>query len=155
MNKFEIVWTAPEYEHRPKSPGWYWTSILVAVIILGIAVWQQNYIFAVFVIMAEMLIIVWGNREPRMIDFKINERGLYVGSSFYPYAHITSFSYTDHDHTEWADVIFYFEKRLQGEVKFHFPKNRLNELQGDLLNMAPLVVHEESLLDTFERFFGF
>lgn len=156
MNKFEITWSAPEFEHRPKDTGWYWISIIVAVILVAIAIWQRNFLFAIFITMAEVLVIVWGDKEPATYDFKINEKGLTIGKNlFYPHSHITSFSYTDRDHTEWADVVFYLDKRLQQQVKVHFPKNRLKELQGDLTNIVPLVIHEDSFLENLERFLGF
>ena len=156
MNPFEIIWSAPEFEHRPKTNGWYWTSIILAVLLLAFAIWQRNFLFALFIIVAEILVIIWGDREPATVNFKIDHKGVYIGERhFYPHAHILSFSYIDRDHTEWADVVFHLHKRFQPTLKVHFPKGRLKELQGDLTDMVPLVVHEESTLDLIERLLGF
>ena len=63
----EIQWHAPEFEYRAKTMSWYWLSILLAVVILALAVWQKNFLFGIFVIVAEILILVWANREPRTL----------------------------------------------------------------------------------------
>jgi len=36
MAKFEILWEAPEYEHREKGVSWYWITIIVAAIMIAI-----------------------------------------------------------------------------------------------------------------------
>ena len=76
MEKIVIEWKAPEFEYREKDVSWYWLSIIAAVVILGAAVWQKNFLFAVFVVIAEILMLVWAGRKPREITFSLNEKGL-------------------------------------------------------------------------------
>lgn len=64
MTSFEIKWQAPEYEYREKTVSWYWISIVVAALVIAFSVWQKNFLFGFFIVIAEMLFIVWGNRTP-------------------------------------------------------------------------------------------
>jgi|SRR3989344_6544 len=155
MDKFEVIWQAPEFEYRAKETGWYWKSVFIAVAILAVAVWQRNFLFGFFVVVAEMLLIVWGERQPRQIDFKINEVGLRVGeNTFYPYPQLEYFSVIPRE-GEWNEIGFHRKGRLQPLLKVQVPKNKTGELQEKLELILTHVEHEESLIDTFERFMGF
>ncbi len=81
MEELKIEWQAPEFEYREKDISWYWLSIIVAVLILSVSVWQKNFLFAAFVVMAEMLILVWAGRKPREISFSLDEKGLTISGN--------------------------------------------------------------------------
>src|ERR1700739_3361867 len=80
MASFEITWQAREYDYPEKSVSWYWISIIISVLILGLAVWQKNFLFGFFIVVAEVLILSWANRTPPLIDFKLDEKGLLIGT---------------------------------------------------------------------------
>lgn len=156
MPPLEIKWQAPEFEYRPKSVSWYWISIIVAVIVLGVAVWQKNFLFGFFIVAAEILIITWANREPRLVGFTLSESGLSIGGQkFYAYAEMESFSSDDESGDEWPNLFLQFHKRLKPAIKIKTPKNRLAEIKKALASVLPQVRHEHSLLDTLEEFIGF
>ena len=151
-----MKWTAPEYEHRRKDVSWYWISIGVAVVILAAAIWQKNFLFAVFVILAEILIIVWADREPRTIEFKVSHHGLLIDErKLYPFSHIDSFSFSHQDHTDYAEIIFHLHQRIQPRLRVHIPKERTVELQNTLTPIVPMVDHEEHLIDLIEKYIWF
>ncbi len=156
MAPFELRWQAPEYEFRPKGISWYWISIIVAVIVLGLAVWQKNFLFGFFVVIAEILILAWANREPPSVLFILNEKGLSVGSrKSYAYAEMESWSINDFGETEWPSLFFQFHKHLKPALKIKIPKNRVAEVKKTLKDLLPEVEHEHSMLDTLEEFIGF
>ena len=76
MEPLAIKWEAPEFELREKGVGWYWTTIIIAVLMLGAAVWQGNFLFAVLVVIGEILVLVWSGKEPPMVTFRITDKGL-------------------------------------------------------------------------------
>ena len=67
MASFEITWEAPEFEYRPKSVSWYWISIIIAAAIIAFAIWERNFLFGIFIVIAEILFIAWGNETPATI----------------------------------------------------------------------------------------
>src|SRR3990167_8463140 len=62
MADFELSWEAPEFEFREKTVSWYWVTIIGAVLILALAVWQRNFLFGVFILMAEALIFEFNKK---------------------------------------------------------------------------------------------
>ena len=156
MQKFEIAWQAPEFEYYEKDVSWYWLSVIVAVIVLSIAVWQKNFLFAAFIVFAEILILVWAGQKPKTVEFKINEQGLTIGGrKFYPYAEIVGFSADENGADEWPEIIFRFQRRLQPTLKVKAPKNRFGEIEKALAPLVKKIEFEESFLETLERFLGF
>lgn len=156
MAAFELKWQAPEFEYRHKTVSWYWISIIVSVIILGVAVWQKNFLFAFFIVVAEILVLAWANREPQLIDFALSDKGLAIGAQkFYAFAEMESFSVDDFGGTEWPSIFFQFHKRLKPALKIRIPKDRLAEAQKALKSSLTQTEHEHSMLDTLEEFIGF
>ena len=81
MAKFETTWEAPEFEYREKEVSWYWISIIAAALIIAFSVWQKDFLFGFFIVIAEMLFIVWGNKAPRTLTFTLTDTELNIGDT--------------------------------------------------------------------------
>lgn len=150
-----LKWQAPEFDYREKDVSWYWMSIIVAVIILGFAVWQKNFPFGFFVVLAEILILVWANTEPPTVNFELGERGLAVGEhTFHSYAELASFSVDDETSEEWSHLFFQF-KRPKPKLKIKVQKGLVNDVRQTLKGLLSEVKHEHSLIDAIEEIIGF
>ena len=146
-----IQWRAPEFEYRAKTMGWYWLSILLAVLILAVAVWQKNFLFGIFVVIAEILILVWANREPRMIEFALTEHGIQIGGSKTElYAEIESFSLAPNP-GEWAALTLRFKRRLRPVLHALLPSARLAEIETKLQSFLKQQDYQESFLEILEK----
>jgi len=155
MAAFEIKWQAPEFEYRPKGVSWYWTSIIVSIIILTIAVWQKDFLFGFFIVVAETLVLVWSTREPRMVDFSLTDNGLWVGQgNVRTYAEMESFS-IESEEVDWPNLIIQFRKRLKTPLKIKVPRRQKAEIQKVLKTVLPEVDYETPLLDNLQEFIGF
>ncbi len=156
MANFEIKWQAPEFEYHHKDVSWYWISIIIAVVILALAVWQKNFLFGFFVILAEILVLTWANREPALVHFTITEKGLSLGDhKFYALADIESFSIDAREELEWPNLFFEFHRRWRPLLKIKIPKSQAAEIEKRLKTILQQTEHEQSLLDTLEEFIGF
>ncbi len=151
-----INWSAPEYEYRPKSVSWFWLTIIVAVLILALAVWQKNFLFGFFVVVAEVLLLVWGNREPREVHFSVSGKGLTVdGKKFYAWSEIENWSADEPGELEHGDIVLNFKGRLRPNVRILVPKEKFAETRGAFAEKLPEVEREESVIDSLERFLRF
>ncbi len=156
MSPFELKWQAPEFEYREKGISWYWISIIVAALLIGVSVWQKNFLFGFFVVAAEILVLAWANQKPPVVAFTLNERGVSIGAhKFHAYAEMESFSVDEMTEQEWPDLYFQFRKRLRPLLRVRVPHEKMAEVQKTLVAFLPQVKHERSLLDTFEEFVGF
>ena len=154
----ELAWQAPEFEHRPKTVVWYWATIGIAVLLLAGAVWQRNWIFAVFIILAELMMLVWGSHEPRMVPFSLNERGLTIGGSkFYPFTDIRSWSADTQGYfdPEWPEVILHFNDHFRLSLKIKSPLALLPEVERQFRAHAKEEPFEPSFVDLIEKLLGF
>lgn len=149
-----ITWRAPEFEHRPKDLPWFWASIAVAAILVGFAMWQKNFPFGFFIIVAEILVMVWGGREPRTIAFALGEKGLTIdGEKFYAVGDIENFS-VDETGTTPALVVR-LRRKFQPLMRVLVPGERLPEVTQALESMVAKIEYEPTLTDIVERFLGF
>ena len=152
----EITWEGPEFEYRPKDISWYWISIIVAVICIGFAAWQKNFLFGLFVLVAEILILTWGNQEPKMFNFRLTEKGLFVGDKkFYPYQDMEAFSCHGKDGSDLENIVFKFNKHLRRPLRITFLKKSSEEIQSLLAKNVKEINYEPSLIDSIEEFIRF
>jgi len=155
MPKFEIAWDAPEFEYREKDVSWYWISIIIAAAIIAFAVWFRNFLFGFFMVVAEILLIVWGNRMPRRVDFFVNDTGISLDESkFYGFKEFESWSAETLDDA-WSEVFFNFRSRVKPALKVLVPAEKIAELRANLKTILKEVEHQASLLDSIEKFLRF
>jgi hypothetical protein len=154
----ELAWQAPEFEHRPKTSTWYWVSIIVSILLLALAIWQRNFIFAVFVVIAELMLIIWGASEPRMIAFSLNQRGLTIGGAkFYPFSDIKSWSADSEGFfdPEWPDITLHLVHHFHTGLKVKVPRAMFLDVEKALRAHAREVPFEPSMIDVIEKLLGF
>lgn len=155
MPKFEIAWDAPEFEYREKDVSWYWVSIIVAAAIIAFAVWFRNFLFGFFMVVAEILLIVWGNRAPRRVAFSVSDEGVAIDNrKFYEFKEFESWS-ADIVNPDWHEMFFNFRSRIKPPLKILVPTDELTELRAALKTILKEVEHESSLLDSIEKFLRF
>jgi hypothetical protein len=155
MAKFELIWDAPEFEYHEKGVSWYWISIIVAACIVAFAVWFQNFLFGFFIVIAEILFIVWGNRAPQAIHFAMDENGIGIGDrKFHDFKEFESWS-AETATGDLAEIFFYFRSRVRPALKVLMPQEKLDELRADLKTILKEVEHQPSLLDAIEKILRF
>jgi len=84
-------WRHPDFAPYPKDRKWYMISIILLLVSVAWSFWQQNYLFGVFLIMFYMVVLLYENRPPEMIDCVITPIGVKIGSKFYYWRQIDHF----------------------------------------------------------------
>lgn len=93
-----ISWKAYEYIHEPKSADWYWALAVIGLAIAGASVIFGNYIFGVLVIVGVISLAVHAHHhEPKLVSFMLNEKGVKIDHTFYPYKTLESFDIETHE----------------------------------------------------------
>ncbi len=151
MAKFEITWEGPEFEHREKGSSWYWLSIIVAAAVVAFSVWEKNFLFGLFIIVAEILFLVWGNRTPRMVGFTITESGLEIEKQkLHLWKDVDTIS-VDSGEFGLAELVLIFRAKFKTPLKILFPEGRLTDLRNNLNGIVREVPYEATLLDSIEK----
>lgn len=146
----EIRWRSPEFRYYKKGLSWYWLTVITALILLVAAVWSSNFLFAFFIIIAELLIIFWGRQKPLEIEFKLDERGLAVGDKkFYPYEAFSGFAIVD------EELIFRQKHRLSAHIKAFAEPADLGRIASFLTSRLPEFEYQKSLLEHIAKIIRF
>src|SRR3989338_698485 len=117
-----LIWDAPEYEYYEKTTDWYWWVGLIAVILLGIGVWQKSFLFAVLVLLSWFTIALYAVRKPQLITCAIAERGLVVGTKLYLWQDIKSF-WIFYNPPSHRDLSIASKKQLSPSLRIHLGDN--------------------------------
>ncbi|RJP45634.1 hypothetical protein C4587_00585 [Candidatus Parcubacteria bacterium] len=151
----ELEWQAPEFEYREKNVAWYWISIIIAAVVLGAAVWQGNFLFGFFVVLAEILVLVWASREPRTVRFALTDKGIGIDKqAVRPYDQISHFTVSEGG-PEWMLLKVSFRRRVRPDVAVRVPRDKIEDIVKLLASFAPQREAEDSLLDALEQWSRF
>lgn len=153
----EIKWSAPEYHYYPKDVGWYWFVIIAAMAVVVLALWQRNFLFAVFSVIASILILSWGRRPPRQIDFTLSEKGLDIeGKKFYPFENLAGFAIIQNpDNAELSELILQTKNRVGTWVRVIIANQRAEDIKKLLLKFIPEIEYTESMTEHIGRILRF
>ncbi|MDE2019198.1 MAG: hypothetical protein KGJ13_02495 [Patescibacteria group bacterium] len=155
MASFSISWSAPEFEYRDKDVAWYWISIIAASCIIAFAVWQRDFLFGFFIVIAEILFVAWGDRFPRPVSFTLTERELSIeDKKSYPMSQLESWSAEPLD-DEWTELLFNFKAKLKTPLKMLVPAHLVEDIRKNLKTVLREVEHQPTLLDALEKLIRF
>jgi len=157
MASSQITWQAPEFEYRPKDSSWYWMTIIVMAIFVGAAVWQKNFIFGFFLVLAEILILAWGMRKPHLVDFSLNKDHFVIGEGhrILNIKDIAGFSLEPTEDSDWVELKFASPHKFRSTLKVLAPATKMDIIRETLGSLLPETEPEHSLLDDLQRFIGF
>lgn len=148
----EIRFRDLEYRHKPKSVDWFWGLGLLAIFSIGLSIFFGNLLFGILILMGAASIGIFAVREPREIEYVINERGILIGDAFHPYSELESF-YIDHQqHTTKLILVSkrFFTSYIVIDIDAHNPE----AIQNALTLKLPEVEHHEPLLHAIAERLG-
>jgi hypothetical protein len=88
----EFVWESPEYERNERGPKWYIAMTVIAVTLVGYAIWTANFLFAFIILLAAIILVLAGNELPEKILIQIGHNGIVWNGEFIPYEKIHNFA---------------------------------------------------------------
>lgn len=153
-----LKWEAPEFNYVEKEPVWFLSAGLFATVFLIFAIWQQNLLFAIFIVIASALIFFWAKKKPEIIVFTMNSEGLSLGANkFYLWRSFEYFSvYKSHQpHDNLAEIIIRRNERVNPFIKLHIPVDALNEIHEFISRYLKEEEYTESYTDAIERIIKF
>ena len=156
-----ISWEAPEFVHSPKDASWYFAGSALAVLFALIAVWQGNFLFVVFILVAWVVVIAFAEQKPVMWHFTLNEKGLEFreasGASpvkFYAYRDLAGFDMHEID-TEYDELWLRVQGRFVPYIRMRIPRTRKEEVVQFLSEIIRRQEYQESLADSLAKMIRF
>ena len=90
MNRV-IKWRAYEYAQKKRTPDWYFAFAIIIVALVVTSFIYKNILFAIFIILGTLTLLMYTARKPKLTHFEIQEKGILIENTFYPYEKLKSF----------------------------------------------------------------
>lgn len=87
-----LTWKVPEFDKHERSRNWYIIGIAAAILLLVYALYTQNFLFAVIIILSSLVMIMNDGQDPVQVDFALTDEGIILGRNFYDYDVIKHFT---------------------------------------------------------------
>jgi len=152
MKEFE--WKALEFPKKEKNKSWFIIPALITIIIGLFALLTENILFLIAIILAFIIFYNYANKDPKIVRFKINEKGLEIDKRLYDYDSLRSF-WIFYDPPEQKEISFRSRKTLLPYIRIPLDNQSPNEIRKYLLKFLPEKRHKESLIDIWMRRIGF
>lgn len=145
-----VSWTASEYQANPKSAGWFGSlalaSILLAVLLY---VFTRDLVSTVVIAIVGVIVGVFGARQPRVLQYHLDERGVYIEQKFYPYTTFKSFSIGQDQAMHYISLLSL--RRFMPPLTIHFDPADEEAITKTLANYLPYEEHKQDIVDTISR----
>ncbi len=142
-----VEWKASEFVHHDKSAGWYTKLALFAVIVGALVYWlTRDFVSVAVVIGGAILLAVYGARQPRELEYKLDNRGVQIGQKYHSYGEFRSFSIMPEG--AFSSVIFMPLKRFAVTTTIYFAPEDETKITDILTDCLPF---EEHRLDAVDR----
>ncbi len=90
---FEIIsWETPEYHTHDRATWWYVIYAIIAIALIVYALYTNNFLFAIILVVGSFVIILNDARTPQNVIISLTTEGIIVGHRFYDYDEIKHFS---------------------------------------------------------------
>ncbi len=149
-----IIWHELEYKEKERSTDWFWALGVIAVASAVASIIFKDYLFAVFIILAALVLGFYAIRKPRLVEFKIDAKGLAVGREFYPYDRLTSFFILEKENGE--KLLLVMSKRsVVPLLVLPLGVQNAEEVRQALIARIPEEKHEEPTSHKVMEYLGF
>jgi len=142
-----VHWQAHEYIHHEKSPVWFVVFALVVLALMAIAIFLMQAIsFAILIPVMAAALVIYSHRPPRVLDYTLSSKGLYINDQLYPFIDFKSFGVV-HDGEEYS-VMLIPVKRFKLGVSVYFPEEAGEAIVDMLGTRLPM---QELHIDVLDR----
>lgn len=134
-----VTWVAHEYIHQEKGKTWFLVFALIMVALFGVAVFFQQWSFAVLIVVIAAVIVVSSKRPPRELTYTLSDEGLLIDDKLHKFSDFKAFGVI-HDGEEFS-VMLIPTQRFQPGVTVYFPEESgeaIVDLLGSRLPMKDL-----------------
>ncbi|MBI3442331.1 MAG: hypothetical protein HY007_00995 [Candidatus Sungbacteria bacterium] len=148
-----LEWTAFEHEQVDFGPSWYVVPGGIMAILFALALFVQNYFFALFVLIAFAAFMLFRNQPPKKISFSIGKEGVHAGNTLYRISNIKSFWIFNRP--EHLELSLETSQTFSPYVRLPLGDTDQQRIREFLLTILPEQQHQQFLLDEIMRIIGF
>ncbi len=148
-----VSWNAPEHFHAEKGSDWYWAVGIITLALAAVAFILGNPITGIFVLVAAVALVLHASKKPDVIYHEINDRGIMVNKTFYPFLGLESF-WIPHNELP-PKMIVKSRKLLMPFIIIYIEELDPEEIREVMLHYIAETEHREHFLHKLFERFGF
>jgi hypothetical protein len=152
LQSFE--WQAPEFEKKEKNKSWFFIPAIIAIILGIVALLIDNILLLVLILLGFFNFYVYAQKQPKIVKFKINEKGLEIDEKLHDFDSLRSFWVFYNPPIE-KEISFRSRKTFFPYIRIQLGEQNPNEIRKYLLKFLPEKRHKESLIDLWMHRIGF
>lgn len=152
LQSFE--WQAPEFEKKEKNKSWFFIPAIIAIVLGIVALLIDNILLLVLILLGFFNFYVYAQKQPKVVKFKINEKGLEIDEKLHDFDSLRSFWVFYNPPIE-KEISFRSRKTFFPYIRIQLGEQSPNEIRKYLLKFLPEKRHKESLIDLWMRRIGF
>ncbi len=154
MDKNEVSWSAPEYDHQPKSKEWFWALGILTFALIVAALLLKNFLFASFILLAGFTVALYGVKKPAIIKYSVSGGGVKIAEKFYPYESLKSF-WIRYEPPAKKELELITKKIIMPRLILPLEDADPNEVRAILIKVLKEEEVQESLSEIIARRLGF
>lgn len=145
-----VTWTASEFIAHHKEPGWYLIFVAVwSAIAGGIFLITRDWFNTIVVIIAGVLFAVVASRQPRQMQYAVDDHGITIGRRTYPYSDFRSFSVLEEG--AFRSMTFMPLKRFMPPLSIYYDPADEDRIADVLTAHLALEDHKHDPIDRLMR----
>ena len=150
-----IEWEIKHKEDDEKGNKFYIILFGVMIILLGFSVWQRNFLFGVFVILATGLVLFLSNQRPENVKFQLTDKEIIIGENeseyeYTKFTHFDIFEFNENDH----ELLLAFKEKYKPILRIRMYRGDIERVKDFLKTKLPNKLIEPSLLDFLTKIVG-
>jgi hypothetical protein len=145
-----ITWTASEFVAHEKSAGWY-TLLLTGAAIFAAVVYllTKDFISTAVVLVAAILLAVFGSHTPREQQYMIDNQGIGIGPKHYSFDDFKSFAVASEG--AFSSLVFMPLKRFAIPLTVYYAPKDEERILNVVSTQLPLEEHRLDAVDNLMR----
>jgi hypothetical protein len=145
-----VIWKEAEFIAHKKTFGWYALLGLAAVVVAaGVYFYNHDLVSVVVVIVAAIILGMVANRQPRTLEYQVDDTGLKIGGKTYSYDNFRSFSVVEEGAV--SSLIFRPLKRFMPLVSVYFSPKDEKAIMEVIGKHLPVDNHRTDAIDSLIR----
>lgn len=142
----QITWTASEYIAHHKTATWYVTLVIIAVAAAGLAYFAtKDWITGVSIILIALVFGLSAARKPRVLEYRLDNRGLKIAQKSYSYGIFRSFAVIDEG--AFSSIVFMPLKRFMPMVTIYYAPEDENRIVQIIADHLPIEQRKHDAID--------
>jgi hypothetical protein len=160
MSKLPMVWEEYNYLYFPKDKDWKWSVAIISITIALISFMFSNITFGMLILIATVVLLIHAFKEPHVIRFEINTKGVRVNQEFWSFSDIRSFWIEDNrEHHIHSRILFSTNGLLDSLLVISLPLNvtndQIHDIHEELVKILPEERMNESIFQKALEYLGF